>query len=223
MLGSGDKVRDKVSFLAEESSFTDLDRGVWDRLMRALCWSWMQKSDPEVQGEGAGCLLQMSCAFIGLWAWAPLLPALPPISQVCLPEHVNASPFLRQMGASSWLLWQPAVLRPSICSWGLSIPSVSLGVCGGFTWSISRLPCEARLMASGLENPTHLQVFLRNLCSSIYSKYDRCTFRFRLRSCVCVCVASIQCYLCVCFQGSPFVTGQPIGVLSPGESHLSSS
>lgn len=52
MLGSGDKVRDKVSFLAEGSSFTDLDHGVWDRLMRALCWSWMQKSDPEVQGEG---------------------------------------------------------------------------------------------------------------------------------------------------------------------------
>lgn len=83
MLGSGDKVRDKVSFLAEGSSFTDLDHGVWDRLMRALCWSWMQKSDPEVQGEGAGYLLQMSCAFIGLWAWAPLLPALPPLSLGC--------------------------------------------------------------------------------------------------------------------------------------------
>lgn len=52
MLDSGDKARDKVSFIAEESSFTDLDRGVWDRLMRALCWSWVQKRDPAVQSEG---------------------------------------------------------------------------------------------------------------------------------------------------------------------------
>lgn len=36
MLGSGDKVRDKVSSIAEESSFTDLDPGVWDTLMRSL-------------------------------------------------------------------------------------------------------------------------------------------------------------------------------------------
>lgn len=67
MLSSGVKVRDKVSFIAEGSSFTDLDRGVWDRLMRALCWSWVQKRDPAVQREGAGRLLQTGCAFIGLW------------------------------------------------------------------------------------------------------------------------------------------------------------
>lgn len=57
MPGSGDKVRDTVSFIAEESSFTDLDGGVWGTLMRASCWPWMQKRDPEVQSEGAGCLL----------------------------------------------------------------------------------------------------------------------------------------------------------------------
>lgn len=52
MLSSGVKVRDKVSFREEGSSFTDLDRGVGDRLMRASCWSWMQKRDPAVQSEG---------------------------------------------------------------------------------------------------------------------------------------------------------------------------
>lgn len=36
MLGSGDRVRDKVGSTAEESSFTDLDPGVWDTLMRSL-------------------------------------------------------------------------------------------------------------------------------------------------------------------------------------------
>ena len=36
MLGSGDKLRDKVSSTAEESSLTDLDPGVWDVLMRSL-------------------------------------------------------------------------------------------------------------------------------------------------------------------------------------------
>ena len=42
-----------------------------------------------------------------------------------------------------------------------------LEVRGGFPWSISRLPCEAMLMASGLESPTHSQGFLRKLCSTI--------------------------------------------------------
>lgn len=78
MLGSGDKVRDKVSFIAEESSFTDLDRGGWDVLMRALCWSWMQKRDSEVQSEGA-CAADWLCIY-----GAGNLGSSPPCSPSCL-------------------------------------------------------------------------------------------------------------------------------------------
>ena len=59
MLGSGDKLRDKVSSTAEESSLTDLDPGVWDVLMRSLSVPILDaEEEPEVQRmQGICCRL----------------------------------------------------------------------------------------------------------------------------------------------------------------------